>query len=146
MRVVAFDPYVADSDIPLAATLQEALAGATHISVHLPGTPQTHGLIGREMIQSLTPGAILVNLARGEVVDLDALLWGLESGQLAGVGLDVFAEEPPSHHPLFDHPNVVLSPHVMGLTTQSTAETFRQAATGIADFLAGKKPEHVAQP
>jgi phosphoglycerate dehydrogenase-like enzyme len=146
MRVVAFDPYVADSDIPLAATLQEALAGATHISVHLPGTPQTHGLIGREMIQSLTPGAILVNLARGEVVDLDALLWGLESGQLAGVGLDVFAEEPPSHHPLFEHPNVVLSPHVMGLTTQSTAETFRQAATGIADFLAGKKPEHVAQP
>ena len=146
MRVVAFDPYVTDSDIPLAATLQEALAGATHISVHLPGTPQTHGLIGREMIQSLTPGAILVNLARGEVVDLDALLWGLESGQLAGVGLDVFAEEPPSHHPLFDHPNVVLSPHVMGLTTQSTAETFRQAATGIADFLAGKTPEHVAQP
>lgn len=146
MSVVAFDPYVSDSDIPLAATLEEALAGATHISVHLPGTPQTQGLIGRKMIQSLTPGAILVNLARGEVVDLDALLWGLESGQLAGVGLDVFAEEPPPHHPIFDHPRVVLSPHVMGLTTQSTAETFRQAATGIADFLAGKKPAHVAQP
>jgi D-3-phosphoglycerate dehydrogenase len=97
-------------------------------------------------VASLTPGTILVNLARGEVVDLDALLWGLESGHLGGVGLDVFDDEPPAHHPLFDHPQVVLSPHVMGLTTQSTAETFRQAAQGIADVLAGKTPEHIAAP
>ena len=146
MSVVAYDPYVNEADVPLAASVEEAVAGATHISVHLPGTPETAGLIGREIIQSLTPGAILVNLARGEVVDMDALLEGLESGQLSGVGLDVFPDEPPAHHPLFDHPQVILSPHVMGLTTQSTAETFRQAAQGIADFLAGKPLEHVATP
>jgi phosphoglycerate dehydrogenase-like enzyme len=146
MNVVAYDPYVNEADVPLAASVEEAVSGATHISVHLPGTPETAGLIGREIIQSLTPGAILVNLARGEVVDMDALLEGLESGQLSGVGLDVFSDEPPAHHPLFDHPQVILSPHVMGLTTQSTAETFRQAAQGIADFLAGKPLEHVATP
>jgi D-3-phosphoglycerate dehydrogenase / 2-oxoglutarate reductase len=146
MSVVAYDPYVKEADVPLAASVEEAVAGATHISVHLPGTPETAGLIGREIIQSLTPGAILVNLARGEVVVMDALFEGLESGQLSGVGLDVFPDEPPAHHPLFDHPHVILSPHVMGLTTQSTAETFRQAAQGIADFLAGKPLEHVATP
>lgn len=144
MSVIAYDPYLSEADVRLASSVEEAVAGATHISVHLPGTPETAGLISREIIESLTPGAILVNLARGEVVDLDALLWGLESGQLGGVGLDVFPQEPPVHHPLFDHERVVLSPHVMGLTTQSTAETFRQAAAGIADFLAGRTPEHVA--
>jgi phosphoglycerate dehydrogenase-like enzyme len=146
MSVVAYDPYVTSADVPLATSVEDALAGATHISVHLPGTPETQGLISRERIESLTPGAILVNLARGEVVDMDALLWGLESGQLAGVGLDVFPEEPPTHHPLFDHPRVILSPHVMGLSTRSTADTFRQAAQGIQDFLAGKPLENLATP
>ena len=146
MSIIAYDPYVTDADVPLAPTVMEAVAGATHISVHLPGTPETTGLIGQNIIESLTPGAILVNLARGEVVDMNALLWGLESGVLAGVGLDVFTEEPAPHHPLFDHPHVVLSPHMMGLTTQSTAETFRQAATGVVDYLSGKKLKNVATP
>ena len=90
MSVIAYDPYVSEADVRLASSVQDAVASATHISVHLPGTPETAGLISREIIESLTPWTILVNLARGEVVDLDALLWGLESGQLAGVGLDVF--------------------------------------------------------
>lgn len=146
MNVIAYDPYVENADVPLASSVEEAVCEATHISVHLPATTETTGLINRSIVASLKPGAILVNLARGEVVDMDALLWGLESGQLAGVGLDVFPEEPPAHHPLFNHPAVVLSPHVMGLTTLSTAETFRQAARGIADYLQGRAPEHVASP
>jgi D-3-phosphoglycerate dehydrogenase len=146
MIVIAYDPYVEKADVPLASSVEEAVCEATHISVHLPATTETTGLINRSIVESLKPGAILVNLARGEVVDMDALLWGVESGQLAGVGLDVFPEEPPAHHPLFDHPAVVLSPHVMGLTTLSTAETFRQAARGIADYLQGRAPEHVASP
>jgi phosphoglycerate dehydrogenase-like enzyme len=146
MSVVGYDPYVPQADIPLATSLHQAVSAATHISVHLPVTPETRGLIGRDVVEALTPGAILVNLARGEVVDLDALLWGLESGQVGGVGLDVFNEEPPSHHPLFDHPRVVLSPHVMGLSTQSTRETFRQAAQAIADYLSGTTPQHLARP
>lgn len=146
MSVVAYDPYATSADVPLASTVEDALMEATHISVHLPGTPETRGLISRAQIEKLMPGAILVNLARGEVVDMDALLWGLETGQLAGVGLDVFPEEPPTHHPVFDHPRVILSPHVMGLTARSTADTFRQAAQGIHDFLAGKPLEHIANP
>ena len=146
MTVVAYDPYVREADVPLASTVEEAVREATHISIHLPGTPETRGLINTELVSSLQPGTILVNLARGEVVDHDALLAGLESGHLGGVGLDVFAQEPPEHHPLFDHPQVVLTPHVMGLTTQSTRETFRQAAQGIVDVLSGLTPEHQAQP
>ncbi len=110
MDVIAYDPYVENADVPLASSVEEAVSEATHISVHLPAITETTGLINRSIVESLKPGAILVNLARGEVVDMDALLWGVESGQLAGVGLDVFPEEPPAHHPLFDHPAVVLSP------------------------------------
>ena len=146
MDVIAYDPYVEKADVRLASSLEEAVSEATHISVHLPATRETTGLINRSIVESLKPGTILVNLARGDVVDMDAVLWGVESGQLGGVGLDVFPEEPPAHHPLFDHPAVVLSPHVMGLTTHSTAETFRQAAQGIADYLQGKAPEHIASP
>ena len=135
-----------DADVPLAASVEEALRSATHISCHLPATPETTGLINRSVIESLAPGTIIVNVARGEVLDLDAALWGLTAGILGGVGLDVFDQEPPQHHPIFDHPNVVLTPHVMGLTTASTAETFRQAALGILAVLAGRPPAHIALP
>ena len=146
MTVVAFDPYVTSADVPLAANAKEAVAHATHISIHLPATPSTRHLVSRDLIHSMKDGVIVVNLARGEVVDLDALYEALESGKIGGVGLDVFDVEPPEHHPIFDHPKVVLSPHVMGLTAKSTRETFRQAARGVADVLAGKQPKHVASP
>ena len=140
MTCVAYDPFVTDADIPLASSVADALAGATHVSVHLPATAETAGLINREVISSLAPGTILVNLARGEVLDLDAALWGLENGHLGGLGLDVFPTEPPVHHRVFEHPRVILTPHVMGLTTASTAATFIQAAEGIADVLRGNTP------
>ena len=146
MTIRAYDPYVTDADVPLAASVEEALSSATHISCHLPATPETTGIINRRVIESLSPGTILVNVARGEVLDLDAALWGLTTGVLGGVGLDVFKQEPPQHHAIFDHPNVVLTPHVMGLTTASTAETFRQAAQGILEVLAGRTPAHIAPP
>ena len=140
MNCVAYDPFVTEADIRLAPSMEEALAGATHVSVHLPATEDTTGLINREVIASLEPQTILVNLARGEVLDLDAALWGLETGHLGGLGLDVFPTEPPEHHPVFEHPRVILTPHVMGLTTASTEATFIQAAEGIADVLRGKSP------
>jgi D-3-phosphoglycerate dehydrogenase / 2-oxoglutarate reductase len=94
----------------------------------------------------MSPGSILVNCGRGALVDLDAALAALESGQLAGVGFDVFDPEPSQPHPLFDHPDVVLTPHVMGLTPRATAATFADAARGIVDVLAGKQPAAVANP
>jgi D-3-phosphoglycerate dehydrogenase / 2-oxoglutarate reductase len=89
---------------------------------------------------------ILINCGRGGLVDLDDALAALESGQLAGVGLDVFDPEPPRHHPLFNHPNVVLTPHLMGLTRRATATTFADAARGIVDVLEGRQPAAVANP
>jgi D-3-phosphoglycerate dehydrogenase len=80
------------------------------------------------------------------LLDLDAALDALETGQLAGVGLDVFDPEPPQHHALFDHPKVVLTPHVMGLTRRATAATFADAAQGVLDVLAGRPPASVANP
>ncbi len=144
MRVVAFDPFVQVSGVEQAGSAQEAVAEASHISIHLPSTPETTGLIDAPFIAGLRPGAILVNLARGDIADNDALLEGLQSGQLAGVGLDVFPGEPPSHHPLFDHPRVVLTPHVMGLSEQSAKKTFEMAAEAVRAVLGGEQPMAVA--
>lgn len=144
MRVVAFDPFVRVEGVEQAATIEEAVAEATHISIHLPSTPETTGLIGASFMSRLRRGAILVNLARGDIADNDALLSGLQSGQLAGVGLDVFPDEPPRHHPLFDHPRVVLTPHVMGLSEQSAKRTFQMAAEAVLAVVRGEQPLAVA--
>lgn len=144
MRVVAFDPFVKVTGVEQAATAEEAVAEASHISIHLPSTPETAGLIDAQFIAGLRPGAILVNLARGDIADNDALLQGLESGQLAGVGLDVFPNEPPAYHALFDHPRVTLTPHVMGLSEQSAKKTFEMAAEAVLAVLQGEQPMAVA--
>jgi len=146
MEIRAFDPYVDIGAFRRVGSASEAVDGATHVSVHLPATPETHHLINREMIARIGPGTILVNLARGDVLDLDAALWGLEHGHLAGVGLDVFPEEPPVHHALFDHPQVALTPHVMGLSSRSARKTFEMAAQGVVEVLTGKQPAAVAAP
>ena len=94
----------------------------------------------------MKPGAILVNCGRGGLIDIDAVYAALQDGRLGGVGLDVFEPEPPSHHPLFDHPDVVLTPHLMGLSRQGTAATFTDAAQGVLDVLTGTRPAAVANP
>ena len=116
------------------------------ITLHLPLTPETHHLINAETLRLTKPGAILVNCGRGALIDNDAAFEALVAGRLAGVGLDVFDPEPPEHHPLFDHPDVVLTPHLMGLSRQATAATFTAAATGVVDVLDGREPAAVANP
>ena len=86
------------------------------------------------------------NCGRCGLMDLDAALDALDSGQLAGVELDGFDPRPPEHHALFDRPNVVLTPHLMGLTRRQTAAIFADAARGIADVLAGRPSAGVAYP
>ena len=78
------------------------------------------------------------------LIDLDAALDALNSGRLGGLGLDVFDPEPPKHHPIFDHENVVLTPHVMGLSKQATIATYVMAAQGVRDVLTGVKPIAIA--
>ena len=88
----------------------------------------------------MSPGTILVNCGRGGLLDLDAAAAALASGRLGGLGLDVFDPEPPPHHPVFDRDDVVLAPHVMGLSKGATRATFAAAAVGVADVLAGRPP------
>ena len=116
------------------------------ITLHLPLTPDTHHLINTETLGLTKPGAILINCGRGSLIDNDAAFQALVDGRIGGIGLDVFDPEPPQHHPLFDHPDVVLTPHLMGLSGQATAATFTAAATGVVDVLDGREPASVANP
>jgi D-3-phosphoglycerate dehydrogenase / 2-oxoglutarate reductase len=144
MRVLAHDPFSPpppEVDCPDLGTL----AGASDVlTLHAPLTDQTRHLVDQAFLAGARPGAVLVNCGRGGLLDLDAVLAALQTGRLAGVGLDVFDPEPPPHHPLFDHPDVVLTPHLMGLTRRATAATFADAARGVADVLAGRRPAAVA--
>ena len=87
---------------------------------------------------------MLVNCGRGGLLDLDVAHAALADGQLAGLGLDVFETEPPEHHPVFDRDDVVLAPHLMGLSAGATRATFAAAAQGVADVLAGRRPAALA--
>ena len=151
MRVVAYDPFVAkeryrELGVERVETQDEVLAKADFLTLHLPLTPDTHHLIDAETLGLMKPGAILVNCGRGSLIDNDAAFQALVDGRIAGIGLDVFDPEPPRHHPLFDHPDVVLTPHLMGLSRQATAATFTAAATGVVDVLDGREPVAVANP
>jgi D-3-phosphoglycerate dehydrogenase len=146
MRVLAHDPVSpppAGIDRP---DLGELAAASDVLTLHAPLTAATHHLVDAGLLGRVRPGAILVNCGRGGLLDLDAALAALESGRLGGIGLDVFDPEPPPHHPLFDHPAVVLTPHVMGLTRRAMAATFAAAARGVTDVLAGRRPAALANP
>ncbi|HEV8423830.1 MAG TPA: NAD(P)-dependent oxidoreductase [Actinomycetes bacterium] len=146
MRVLAHDPI---SPPPAGVDRPDLgeLAGASDVlTLHAPLTEATYHLVDARFLGRIRPGAVLVNCGRGGLLDLDAALVALESGRLGGIGLDVFDPEPPPHHPLFDHPNVVLTPHLMGLTRRATVATFAAAARGVTDVLAGRRPAALANP
>ena len=146
MRVLAYDPL---SEPPAGVRcdgLGDLAARSDVITLHLPLNDQTRRLVGDAFLAQVKPGAILVNCGRGGLVDADAVWRALTSGRLSGVGLDVFDPEPPAPHPLFSHPDVVLTPHLMGLSRRATAATFAAAAQGVLDVLGGREPQAVADP
>jgi D-3-phosphoglycerate dehydrogenase / 2-oxoglutarate reductase len=142
MDVIAFDKFVSaerfrELGVEGVATSHELYRRADVITIHLPKTPDTVGWIGTEAIAAMRPGVRIVNCARGELVDLDALQAGLESGRVAGAALDVFPEEPFTDHPLFERDNVVVTPHLGASTAEAqdragivTAEQVRAALSG----------------
>ena len=146
MRVLAYDPFAPPPAEVACADLDELVAASDVLTLHVPLTAENHHLVDAAFLARTKPGAVLVNCGRGGLLDLDAALAALESGQLAGVGLDVFEPEPPAHHPIFDHPSVSLTPHLMGLTRKATAATFADAAQGVVDVLSGRRPAAVANP
>jgi D-3-phosphoglycerate dehydrogenase len=119
--------------------LDRLLRDVDILSLHCPLTDATRGLIGRRELALMKPDAVLVNTARGPVVDEPALIAALAEGRLAGAGLDTFDVEPlPDRHPFLDLPSVILTPHVAGVTRNAAAEVAKITATNIADRLASR--------
>ncbi|MFD4974409.1 NAD(P)-dependent oxidoreductase [Streptomyces sp. NPDC058424] len=152
MTVVAYDPYRPATDPELAAAgvqlapLQTVVTQADVLSCHLPGTPETHRLVNAELLAQVRSGAFFVNVGRGDVVDEDALADALESGRLAGAGLDVRTDEPPKAGRLERLPNVVLTPHIAGLTAASQERIMRALADDVGAVLAGEPARNAVGP
>jgi glyoxylate reductase len=120
--------------------LDELLARADVVSLHVPAMPETSRLINAESLARMKPGAVLINTARGSVVDECALVEALRSGRLGGVGLDVAEQEPRLHPGLLAHGNVVITPHLGGGTVESRREARSWAIANVAAVLAGNAP------
>jgi len=146
LRLIACDPY---PDLAFArihgielVDLDTLLAQADYVTLHLPLTPATKGLINRQILARMKPGGLLVNTSRGALVVEEDLLSALQSGHLAGAGLDVLNQEPPSpENPLLRLENVLVTPHVAGVDDQSCADMAVQAAQNIIDLYHGCWPE-----
>jgi phosphoglycerate dehydrogenase-like enzyme len=146
MLVLAWDrdpgrAYADDEPVAERLPLDDLLARSDVVSVHLKLSPESTGLLDADRLARLRPGAILVNTARGAIVDEQALLEALAAGRLAGAGLDVFATEPlPAGHPLRTAPNVVLTPHIGWKVEEVFAEWAEIAAEQLAAWLDGRLP------
>ena len=151
MHVIAFDPYIPEEraaalQIELVPDLDELYARAEILSLHVPLTQETHRLINREAFAKMKPGVILVNTARGAVVDEEALLEALNSGRVAGAALDTFSEEPPRSptlQALIAHERVVAVPHLGGSTREAQRLISRQIAQQVLDALRGRDYRNV---
>ncbi len=125
MNVVAYDPYVTSARAQQLGvqlvTLDELVEQSDFITIHMPKTPETTGMIGAEQLRRMKPTAFVVNVARGGLIDEDALFDALTAGEIAGAGLDVFNSEPPIDKKLLDLPNVVVTPH-LGASTEEAQE------------------------
>lgn len=143
MRVLAYDPY-ADAELlatkAVESTPLEQLWSESHlISLHAPSNPSTHKIVNAESINLMQPGTYLVNTARGALVDLDAVMEALDSGQLGGVGLDVVDPEPlPADHPIRTHPNAIITPHTAFFSARSMDNLQRMAVEEAKRALTGE--------
>ena len=144
--VVGYDPYLTDSDWPTKLerlSLEDLFARSSAITLHLPLTDTTRGLVGTDLLARMPSGSYLVNTARGGLVDLDALLEALDSGRLAGVALDVLPQEPPPQdHPLLNHPRALITPHVAWYSAEAEVELRRKAAQNIVDWARTGRPTY----
>lgn len=141
VEILAYDPYVSAQRAGQAGarlvSLDELLAESDFITVHLPKTPETSGLIGAEALSKVKPTVRLVNAARGGVVDEEALAEALREGRVAGAGLDVFATEPTTSSPLFDFESVVVTPHLGASTDEAQEKAGVAVARSVRLALAG---------
>jgi len=146
MEVWAYDPYVSphsfgSSSIKISESMDEVIRTADFLSLHVPVTDQTKGLIGKRELELMKRTAFIVNTSRGEVIQEAALVDALKRGVIAGAGIDVFEKEPPdASNPLFQIPSVILTPHSAALTKDSVAKLAEGAAENALRVLEGKPP------
>jgi phosphoglycerate dehydrogenase-like enzyme len=151
MEVLAWSPNLTPERAAAAgvtaSTLDDLLPEVDVLSIHLQLTPMSRGLINRERLSRLKTSALLVNTARGPIVDEDALVEMLQAGRLWGAALDVFAQEPlPQHHPLFSLPNVVLTPHVGWVAEDSYVSFFEGIVENVQAYLDGRPIPRMVNP
>ncbi|WP_224824164.1 phosphoglycerate dehydrogenase [Cognatishimia sp. MH4019] len=139
MKVIAYDPFLSEEKAAKMGVekveLEELLPRADFITLHVPKTEQTANMLTAERIASMKKGVRIVNCARGGLVDEDALAEALKSGHVAGAAFDVFAVEPATESPLFNLPNVVVTPHLGAATTEAQENVALQVAEQMSDYL-----------
>lgn len=144
MRVLAHDPFRTDGFAPAEATGLDALLRASDVvSLHAALTPDTRHLLDADRIALMPPHAVLVNTARGDLIEEAALYRALREERIAGAALDAFAHEPPSESPLLDLDTVIATPHLGAATRESVERTAMLAARNLADVLHGRPCPHV---
>ncbi len=151
MKILAYDrtPETKDTtglDVTFV-DLDQLLHESDFVSLHVAYTPETHHLIGARELKAMKETAVLVNAARGPVVDTDALTDALRNGDILGAGLDVTDPEPlPADHPLVSLPNCTVVPHIGSATTESRTAMATLAAKNLRAVLTGERPEHIVNP
>ncbi len=152
MQVLAFDPFVTPEraealGVEVVPTLVGMLARSQVVSIHCPSTPETYHIMNAKTLSQMPPGGYLVNVSRGSLVDHAALLAALQSGHLAGAGLDVFDPEPPlPDDPLFSLPNTLCTPHIGSYTSAGLLRMQTMACEQVASVLRGERPANLVNP
>ena len=146
-RVVACDPYIIDGDFPAyveRVDMDRLFGESDAISLHVPLSPETRGMVNAKYLNLMKPGAVLVNTARGAIVNLEDLCLALNANRLDGVALDVLPEEPPKEgHMLLKHPRVLLTPHAAFYSVEAERELRCKAAQNVVDWMVRGRPTYV---
>lgn len=144
--LIACDPFVKPPNAVRLVDLDELLGSADIVSLHVPLLPTTRGLIGLREITLMRPDTILVNTSRGGIIDEERLIDALESRRLRAAALDVFQDEPPTSRRLLELPNVVLTPHIAGLSVDSIKVMVSRATRAVVDVLQGRQVNGMINP
>jgi D-3-phosphoglycerate dehydrogenase len=140
MKVIGYDPYVKEADGIQLVTLDELLAQADYISLHLPKTKESTNMIGVEQFAKMKAGVRIINCARGGIINEDALYEALTNGKVAGAALDVFADEPTTNWKLIQLDNVIASPHIGAATKEAQARVGAEVAQKLIEFAKNVQP------
>lgn len=150
-RIIVYDPYVSKDVIAERGAeyveLEELFRFSDVISIHVPYTEETHMMVNEKTLSLMKPKAVIVNTARGNIIDEQALYEALSSGKIGGAGLDVFASEPLSmNSPLHSLDNIILTPHVSSQTVESLWRIYEMAIDIVSDFFNGQDSPHILNP